>query len=59
MADVVRVRPLAFPIPRAERLRQLGADPRIPAFVDPVQYARQLRGVRATAKQALESAAEF
>jgi len=59
MAHVVRVCPLAFPIARAERLRQLGADPRIPAFVDAVQYARQLRGVRATTKQALKSAAEF
>src|SRR5712671_3056606 len=59
MADIVRVGLLAFPIAGAKRLRQLGADPRIPAFVDAVQDARQLRRVRATTKQALESAAEF
>src|SRR6266478_9406540 len=59
MADVVRVCLLAFPVSGAERLRQLSADPRIPAFVDAVQYARQLRGVRATTKQAFEPAAEF
>ncbi len=34
-------------------------DPRIPAFVDAVQYPGQLRGVGAAAKQTLESAAEF
>src|SRR5665647_2708050 len=59
LADVIGVRSLAFSVSRAERLRQLGADPRIPAFVDAVQYARQLLGIGAAAKQALEPAAEF
>src|SRR5258708_37967510 len=59
MAGVIRVRPFAFPVPRAERLRQLGADPRIPAFVDAVQYARKLLGIGTAAKQALKPAAEF
>src|SRR5258706_13466378 len=58
MADVIRVGLLAFPVACGERLRQLGADPWIPAFLDAVQYARQLRGVRATTKQAFDSAAE-
>ena len=59
LADIIRVGVLAFPVARAKRLRQLGADPRIPAFVDAVQYPRQLRGVGAAAQQAFEPAAEF
>src|SRR5258706_8526548 len=59
LSDVIRVRTLAFPVPRAERLRQLGADPRIPAFVDAVQYSRQLLGIGAAPKQTLEPAAEL
>ncbi len=59
MADVIRVCALAFPVPRAKRLRQLSAHPGIPAFVDAIQYARQLRGIGAAAKQAFEPAAEF
>src|SRR4030081_96562 len=45
LADVVRIGPLAFPVACAKRLRQLGADPRIPAFVDAVQYSRQFLGI--------------
>ena len=45
LADIVRVRLLAFPVAGAERLRQLGTRPRIPAFVDPVQYPCLLRGI--------------
>ena len=59
LADVIGIGALAFPVAGAERLRQLRADPRIPAFVDAVQYPGQLRGVGAAAKQALEPAAEF
>src|SRR6476620_2219232 len=59
LADVIRVRLLALPVTRGKRLRQLRADPRIPAFVDAVQDARQLRGIGAAAKQALQPAAEF
>jgi len=59
LADVIGVRALALPVSRAKRLCKLGADPRIPAFVDAVQYSRQLFGVGAAAKQTLESAAEF
>ena len=59
VADIIGIRALAFPVAGAERLRQLRADPRIPAFVDAVQYAGQLRGVGAAAQQALEPAAEF
>ena len=40
LADVIRVRTLAFPVPGAKRLGQLGAYPGIPAFVDAVQYPR-------------------
>src|SRR5882724_819225 len=59
LADVIRVRTLAFPVPGAKWLGQLGANPGIPAFVDAVQYARQLRGIGTTAKQTLKPAAEF
>src|ERR1700722_14466115 len=59
VADVVGVRPLAFPVTGAERLRKLGTDTGIPAFVDAVQYPGQLLGVGAAAKQTLEPAAEF
>src|ERR1700730_7805410 len=59
LADVVSFPPLAFPIPGAKWLRQLGAHPWIPAFVDAVQYPRQLRGIGAASEQTLEPAAEF
>ena len=59
LADVIGVGLLALPIAGAERLRQLRAGARIPAFVDAVQDAGQLRGVRAEPQQALEPAAEF
>src|ERR1700744_3271810 len=59
LAHIVGGRPLAFPVAGAEWLRQLRADPRVPAFVDAVQYPRQWRGVGAPAQQALEPAAEF
>src|ERR1700682_1229170 len=59
MAHEIGICALAFPVARAERLRQLGANPRIPAFVDAVQYARKLLGIGAAAKQALKPAAEF
>src|SRR6202795_1120994 len=59
LADVVRVRTLAFPIPGAKRLCQLGAHPWIPAFVDAVQYPRQLCGIGAASEQTLKPAAEF
>ena len=49
LADIVGVGLLAFPVAGAEWLRQLRADPRIPAFVDAVQYSRQLRFVGAAA----------
>src|ERR1039458_5286124 len=54
LADVIRVCALAFPVPGAERLRQLGAHSRIPAFVDAVQYSRQLLGIGAAAKQSFK-----
>src|SRR5260370_8942445 len=53
LADIFRIRPLAFPVAGTKRLRQLGADPRIPAFVAPVQDAGALGGVGAAANQAL------
>src|SRR5216684_7366279 len=59
LTDVIGVRTLAFPVPCAKRLRQLGAAARIPAFVDAVQYSRQLRGIGAAAKQTLEPATEL
>ena len=59
LADVIGIGLLAFPVAGAERLRQLGADARIPALVDAVQDAGQLRRVGALAQQALEPAAEF
>ena len=59
LADIIGIGALAFPVAGAERLRQLRADPRIPAFVDAVQDPGQLRGVGALAQQALEPAAEF
>ena len=59
LADVIGVRALALPVSRAKRLRELGTNPRIPAFVDAVQYPRQLFGVGTAAKQALEPAAEL
>src|SRR5260370_37668381 len=59
LADVVRVRTLAFPIPGAKRLRQLGAHPRIPAFVDPVQYPRQLCRMGAASEQTLTPVPAF
>ena len=59
LAHVIRVGALAFPIPRAKPLRQVGAGSGIPAFVDAVQYARQLRSIGATAEQALEPATEL
>src|SRR5882757_1826585 len=58
-ADIIRIGTLAYQIPGAKRLRQLGADPGIPALVDAVQYARQLLGVGAAAKQPLHPAAEL
>jgi hypothetical protein len=59
LADVVGVGLLALPIAGAERLRQLRAEARIPAFIDPVQDAGELRSVGAAAQQAFEPAAEF
>src|ERR1700730_15866449 len=59
LADVIRVGLLALPVAGAKRLRQLGADPGIPGFVDAVQYARQLFGIGAAAEQAFEPAAEL
>src|SRR5579862_6593765 len=59
MSDVIRVGALAFPVSRAERLGQLGADSGIPAFVDAVQYAGELPGVGTAAKQNLKSATQF
>src|SRR3984885_14672574 len=59
LADIVRIGALAFPVSRAKRLRQLGADARIPALVDAVQYPGQLLGIGAAAKQTLEPAAEL
>src|SRR5260370_21461720 len=59
LADVIGIRTLALPVPGAKRLRQLGADPRIPAFVDAVQYSRQLLGIGAAAKQTLKPATEL
>src|SRR5260370_31929534 len=59
LADVIRVGLLAVPVAGAKRLRQLCAEPGIPAFVDAVQYPRQLVGVRADAEQTFEPAAEF
>src|ERR1700737_1919252 len=59
LANVIRVRTLAFPVSRAKRLGQLGAGPRVPAFVDAVQYSRQLLGIRAAPKQTLKAATEF
>ena len=58
-ADIIGVGPLAVPVAGAERLRQLGAEARIPALVDAVQDAGQLRGVGTDAQQAFQSAAEF
>ena len=59
LADVVGIGLLALPVAGAERLRQLRAEARIPAFVDAVQDAGQLRGVGAMPKQAFEPAAEL
>src|SRR5450755_3359503 len=59
LADIIRIRLPAFPVACAKRLRELGADPRIPAFVDAVQYPRQLRGIGAPAQQTLKPAAEL
>src|SRR4051794_28954415 len=59
LADIIGVRPFAFPIARAKRLRQMRASAGIPAFVDAVQYARQLLGVRAALQQTLEPATEL
>src|ERR1700731_979258 len=53
LADVIGVRLLALPVAGGKRLRQLRTDPRIPAFVDAVQYSRQLLGIGAAAQQAL------
>ena len=47
LADVIGVGLLALPIAGAERLRQLRAGAGIPAFVDAVENAGQLRGIRA------------
>ena len=58
-ADVIRIRALAFPVASGKRLRQLGTNPGIPAFIDAVQYPRQLRGVGAEAKQSFETAAHL
>ena len=59
LADVVGIRLLAFPVAGAEGLRQMRAGAGIPAFVDAVQDAGQLRGVRAALQQAFEPAAEL
>ena len=59
LADVIGVRLLAFPVAGGKGLRQLRAGAGIPAFVDAVQDAGQLRGVRAALQQAFEPAAEF
>ena len=59
LADVIRIGALAVPVAGAEGLCELRAKPRIPAFVDAVQYSRQLRRVGADPEQALEAAAEF
>src|SRR5260370_35995780 len=59
LEKVIGVRTLAFPVASGKRLRKLGADPRIPAFVDDVQYSRQLLGIGAAAKQTLKPATEL
>src|SRR5258708_13574191 len=59
LADVIRVGLLAVPVAGAKRLRQLRTEPGIPAFVDAVQYARQLVRVGGGAEQTVERAAEF
>ena len=59
LADVIGVCLLALPIAGAKRLRQLRAGARIPAFVDAVENASQLRGVRTEPEQAFKPAAEF
>ena len=58
-ADVIGVRLLTFPIAGGEGLRQLRAGAGIPAFVNAVQDAGQLRGVRATLQQTFQPAAEL
>jgi hypothetical protein len=57
LADVIGVCLLALPIAGAKGLRQLRAGARIPAFVDAVENAGQLRGVRALPEQTFEPAA--
>ena len=47
LADVIGIGLLAFPIAGGEGLRQMRAGAGVPAFVDAVQDAGQLRGVRA------------
>src|SRR5271154_310173 len=59
VADVIGIGALAFPVPGGKRLRQLCADPRVPALVDAVQYPRELFGVGAAAKQTFHSATEL
>src|SRR6478735_3939828 len=59
MADVIGICALAFPVPGTKWMRQLRAHARVPALVDPVQYARQLFGIGAAAKQPLEPATEL
>ena len=59
LADVIGVGLLALPVAGAERLGQLCAGARIPAFVDAVQDAGQFRRVRSLPQQAFEPAAEL
>ncbi len=59
LAHVIRIGSLAGPVAGAELLGELGAGTRVPALVDAVEDAGELGGVRAQAKQALQSAAEL
>ena len=59
LADILGVGVLALPIAGAERLRKLRAESRVPAFIDAVEDARELRGVRAHAQQTFQPAAEL
>src|SRR3974377_2192695 len=59
LANIIGIGALAVPVSGRERLRQLGAEARVPAFIDAVEDAGELLRLGADAKQSFHAATEL